>query len=47
MVMTIPEDLAKKLAEIADQENRSPEEVLRSLLNRYEPVPAAKTGQTE
>lgn len=41
MVMTIPDDLAQQLQAIAEQEQRSPEDVLRSLLAQHQPKPPA------
>lgn len=36
--MTIPDDLAEQLREIARQENRQPEDVLRDMLTDYRPT---------
>jgi predicted transcriptional regulator len=43
MALTLPHDLEDQLRQIAEREQRSPEEVLRTALSRYDEADSAPT----
>jgi hypothetical protein len=45
MTLNLSDDVAEQLKSIAELENRSPEDVIRDLLNQYQPIAPTRRRQ--
>jgi hypothetical protein len=45
--LTLPEELTRRLSELADQEHRPVAEVIKTLLDGYSPSSRSQTSQTD